>query len=104
MSIFPFDCDALNDGKHLINRWVNVGEHAVFRHFLVVHCLRKHDKTNAEWRKTPVNSLFCPLKTPENTKKRDVQSGKTAVNNGIRFVFHVLTVCFPCILHALTVR
>ena len=24
---------------------------------------------------------------------------KTAVNNGIRSVHHVLTVCFPCVLH-----
>ena len=24
---------------------------------------------------------------------------KTAMNNGIRSVFHVLTVCFPCIFH-----
>ena len=26
---------------------------------------------------------------------------KTAVNNGIRSVHHVLTVCFPCVLHEL---
>ena len=29
---------------------------------------------------------------------------KTAVNNGIRSVHHVLTVCFPCVLHELSVR
>ena len=108
MSIFPFDCDALNDGKHLINRWVNVGEHAVFRHFLVVHCPRKHEKTHAEWRKTPVNSLFCPLKTPENTKKRDVQSRENGgeQRNTIRFscVDRMFSVYFTCINRALTVR
>ena len=90
-----------NDGKHLINRWVNVGEHAVSRHFLVVRCPRKREKTHAEWRKMSVNSLFCHLKTPENAM---LSHWKTAVNNGIRSVPHVLTVCFPCVLLVLSVR
>ena len=35
---------------------------------------KKYEKTHAERQKTSVNSSFCPLKTPENTKKHDVQS------------------------------
>ena len=87
---------------------MNVGEHAVSRHFLVVHCPRKHEKTHAEWRKKSVNSLFCPLKTAENTKKRDVQSQENGgqQRTTIRFscVDRMFTVYFVCISRALTGR
>ena len=45
---------------------------------------------------TSMNSLFCHLKTPKNAM---LSHWKTTMNNGIRSVCHVLTVCFPCILH-----
>ena len=45
--------------------------------------IRKHEKTHADWRKTSVNYLFCPWKTPENIKKRDVQS----LENGVEHPF-----------------
>ena len=55
-----------------------------------------------------MNSLFCPLKTPENTKKRDVQSRENGgeQRNTIRFscVDRMFSVYFACINRALTVR
>ena len=48
--------------------------------------------------------FVLPLETPENTKNAMFSHWKTAVNNGIRSVCHVLAVFFPCILHVLAVR
>ena len=87
---------------------MNVGKRAVCRHFLVVRCPRQHLKTHAEWRKTSVNSLFYPLKTPENTKIRDVQSLRNGgeQRNTIRLscVDRMFSVYFACISRASTVR
>ena len=87
---------------------MNVGEHAVFRNFLVVRCPRKYEKTHAERQNTSVNSSFCPLKTPENTKKHDVQSlenGRKQRNTiCLSWVDHRFSVYFAFINHALTIR
>ena len=65
-------------------------------------------KTQAEWRKTSVNSLFCHLKTPENTKKRDVKSLENGgeQRNTIRSscVNRMFSVSFAWIIRALTVQ
>ena len=55
-----------------------------------------------------MNSLFYLLKHQKTPKKRDVRHWKTAVNNGIRSVCHVLavffSVYFACISRASTVN
>ena len=49
--------------------------------------------------------FVLPLENTRKHKKNAMFSHrKTAVNKGLRFVFHVLTECLLCILHALAAR